>query len=100
MIGFWISCFIYNLIIILAFSGVLWYPKIAYCPIIHRGQQLKKEGKIEGIIFRNRGQREGILKGNREQNLFAYVQRFKGPDIPKPILPSKYTIFETPAGTT
>ena len=54
---------------------------------------------MEGIIFRNRGQIEGILKGNREQNLFVYVQRFKGPAIPKHRLPSKYTIVETPSGT-
>ena len=56
------------------------------------------EGKIEGIIFRNRGQIEGILKGNREQNLFVYVHCFKGPAIPKQRLPSKYTIVETPSG--
>jgi len=63
------------------------------------GKNGEIEGKIEGIIFRNRGQIEGILKGNREQNLFVYVQRFKGPAIPKHRLPSKYTIVETPSGT-
>ena len=47
------------------------------------GKHGEIEGKIEGIIFRNRGQIEGILKGNREQNQFVYVQRFKGPAIPK-----------------
>ena len=45
-------------------------------------------GKIKGIIFRN-----------REQNPFVYVQRFKGPAIPKHRLPSNYTIVETPSGT-
>ena len=54
-------------------------------------------GKIEG---RNRGQIEGLLKGNREQNLFVYVQRFKDPAIPKHRLPSKDTIVEIPSGTT
>ena len=63
------------------------------------GKSGEIEGKIEGIFFRNRGQIEGILKGNREQNLFVYVQRFKGPPIPKHRLPSKYTIGETPSGT-
>ena len=58
-----------------------------------------KKGEIEGIIFRNRGQIEGNLKGNREQNPFVYVQRFKGPAFPKHRLPSKYTIVETPPGT-
>ena len=57
------------------------------------------EGKIEGIIFKNRGQIEGILKGNREQNQFVCVQRFKSPAIPKHRLPSKYTIVEAPAYT-
>ena len=47
------------------------------------GKNGEIEGKIEGIIFRNRGQIEGILKGNREQYPFVYVQCFKGPDIPK-----------------
>ena len=63
------------------------------------GKNGELEGRIEGIFFRNRGQIEGILKGNREQNLFVYVQRFKGPAIPKHRLPSKYTIVETPSGT-
>ena len=57
------------------------------------------EGKIEGNNFKNRGQIEGILKGNREQNPFVCLQRFKGSAIPKHRLPSKYTIVETPACT-
>ena len=34
------------------------------------GKNGEIEGKIEGIIFRNRGQIEGILNENREQNPF------------------------------
>ena len=54
---------------------------------------------MEGIIFKNRGQIDGILKGNREQNQFVCVQRFKGPAIFKHRLPSKYTIVDTPVHT-
>ena len=62
------------------------------------GKNLEIEGKKEGNIFRNRGQIEGILKVNGEQNMFVYIQRFKGPAIPKHRLPSKYTIVKTPSG--
>ena len=63
------------------------------------GKNEEIEGKIESNIFRNRGQIEGILKVNREQNMFVYIQRFKGPAIPKHRFPSKYTIVEKPSGT-
>ena len=63
------------------------------------GKNGEIEGKIEGNIFINRGQLQGILKENREQNPFVYVQCFKGLAIPKHRLPSKYTIVETPSGT-
>ena len=69
---------------------------VAYCPIIHKGQKWRNRGQNRGNFF---PEIEGILKGNREQNLFVYVQRFKGPAIPKHRLPSKYTIVETPSGT-
>ena len=48
---------------------------------------------------RNRGQKEGILSENREQNLFGYVQRFKDPAIPKHSIQSKYTIVKPPSCT-
>ena len=35
------------------------------------GKTLEIEGKIEGNIFKNRGQIESILKVNREQNMFV-----------------------------
>ena len=60
----------------------------------------EKEGKIEGIIFINRGQIEGILKGKRGPNPLSYIKGLKSPDIPKHRLPSKYSIVETPAGIT
>ena len=64
------------------------------------GKKLKKKkGKIEGINFRIRGQIEGILEGNREQNKFVNVQHFKGSALPKHRLPSKYNIVETCSGT-
>ena len=63
------------------------------------GKNEEIEGKIESNIFRKRGQIEGILKVNREQNMFVYIQQFKGPAIPKHRFPSKYTIVEKPSGT-
>ena len=63
------------------------------------GKDREIEGEIEGNIFRNRGQIEGILKVNREQNMFVYIQRFKCPAIPKHRFPSKNTIVEKPSGT-